>query len=190
MASKNKGKAQVQKSRKTKRDTSPKQAAKDIERMEWIDTALALRRKAWNYRRIAAEMSKPKGEGHGIGRSVAFSTVAKWVKEGMDMIPVENAEIVKQMHLDRLDELMRMTWREVEEADEANEGVSPAVFSRVMRIMDRQAQYIGLYAPEGGGSAANRIADAFADPDNYAKIVAASAPTISPDGPMPVNPIL
>lgn len=172
------------------KDKSPKQAAKEIERLENMNVALELRKKAWHYRKIAAEMSRPKGEGHGIGRPVSPSTVSDWVQAAMKMIPVENAEIVKQMHLDRLDELMRLTWREVEECDEAGKGLSRDAFGRVLRIMDRQAQYMGLYAPEGGGSGANRIADALSDPESYAKIVAASAPTINPDGPMPDNPIL
>lgn len=185
-----------QKGGKKRRNKSPKEVAKDIERRENIAIALELRKQAYTYRQIAAEMSQPKeidpatGEptNYGIGRKVAISTVADWVQAGIEsLIPVETVKDLRQMHMDRLDGLLNRAWREIELNPD---GVSRDATDNVLKIMDRMARYAGLYATEadGGGAATDRQLEALND--RYIEALKADAPVLKPDAPVPARPIL
>lgn len=200
MAKKDKGtRAKVGKPKKKRGGfgKSAKQTKAQVERRQHMAMALELRLQFYTYRQIAHELSQPPtkdpatGEptNYGIGRSVSLTTVYDWVAEAVAEIPVENAMAVKQMHLDRLDQLMQRVWRPIEVNTES---VAREDLDQALRVMDRQARYIGLYTAEkeGGGSGLDRIADAVGGQERYIAMIKADAPVLRPDGPIPANPVL
>lgn len=175
-----------QKKRKPKK--SAKQDAQSIARAENQALALELRKRGHTYRDIAEKLAEApeydaegKRTNFGIGRKVPMSTVYEWVSSGIKAIPMEAATELRQMHLERLDTLLAKAWTEVANSERLDE----KSLKKVLQLMDRQARYCGLYAPEGsgGGYGADRITDAIEN-------LEADRPILRPDEAIPANPIL
>lgn len=175
-----------QKGAARKKRRSAKMEAKAIVRAEYTAIALELRKQAYTYREIAdlmAEAPEIDADGrrlnYGIGQRVPQSTLHLWVNSAIKEIPLEAATDLRQMHLDRLDTLLQRAWADVIDGQR----MSPDALKAVMQIMDRQARYCGLYAPEGAGESVNRITEAISN-------LEADRPILRPDGPVPANPVL
>ena len=182
-----------QKQRRRKQRRSAKQEAKAIIRAEYTAMALEMRKRGYTYREIAAEMAEqPQFDedgnrlNYGIGQTLPQSTLHLWVSTAIAEIPREPAIELRQMHLDRLDTLLQKAWAEVLE----NERLAPDVLKNVMTLMDRQARYCGLYAPDGagGGNGTDRVVDAIND--QYIEALKADRPILRPDEPPPATPVL
>lgn len=176
------------KQNKRKQKRSAKQDAQAIVRAEHQALALELRKRGHTYREIADKMAEApaydaegKLTNFGIGRVVPMSTLYDWVSTGIKAIPIEAASELRQMHLERLDTLLAKAWTEVA----GSERLEEKALKKVLQLMDRQARYCGLYAPEGsgGGYGADRIADAIEN-------LEADRPILRPDEAPPANPIL
>ncbi|RTE47902.1 hypothetical protein [Actinobaculum sp. 352] len=89
--------------------------------------ALELRRAGWNYRDIAQEIGY---------KSVA--SAHKAVRTELANIPKEEADALRTLELDRLDDLQAATY------DLASRG-DPAAVNTALRIMDHRARLLGLY---------------------------------------------
>ena len=151
-----------------KRAKSAKEHKREIERRENMNEALDYRRQGYTYQQIAEQMDKDR------------STIFRWVNEAIAEIPVEKAEIVRTMELERLDLMQQRLWEQFEEAP------SGQSMNSILALMDRRARYLKLYQDEDGG------ADEFMAmaSQRFAEMLAADKPILRPDGAIPANPVL
>ena len=113
----------------------------DVKRAEDINRALGFRRDGKSQRAIAALM------GCSLGR------VQDLLEEGLKAIPAENAEAVRKLELERLDQMLEGLARDAEYDDKGRllrggmcDG-EPAAVSAAVKVMDRRAKLLGLDAP-------------------------------------------
>jgi len=92
------------------------------------------------------------------------------------------------MELQRLDELQVVLYQNVKLAVAAEAPPPTGAIDQILRIMDRQARYLGLYLPDHKHNAAIAVHGAGAA--GLLQSVESYAPVLRPDGPIPANPIL
>lgn len=123
--------------------------------------AIELRKAGLTYDQIAARLQP-----HEDGRPLSRQAACAMVKRAMDRLRGETSEIadeVRALETERLDALLASLW------DRATGGDDSAV-DRVLRIMKRRAELLGLDAPakselSSPGGAPLSIAVRFVDPD-------------------------
>lgn len=109
--------------------TDQKAAPKTVTSRERQAQAVELRKAGASYRQIAKTLSITGGRAHQL------------VTRALDEIntrSVENAEALKRMELERLDEIQVSLW-----AARAN----PRVADSLLRVVEQRAKLLGLYAP-------------------------------------------
>lgn len=113
----------------------------DVKRAEDIDRALELRRDGRSQRAIAAVMKCSLGR------------VQDLLAEGLAAIPAENAEAVRSLELERLDQMLEGLARPAQYSDKGKlisggmcDG-EPTAVQAAVKIMDRRAKLLGLDAP-------------------------------------------
>lgn len=104
--------------------------ARAIDAAERTRKALALRRAGASYEQIAKEL--------GLSNK---SAAHKMVKRGIESIPREAAEDVRELELSRLDTMSRALWEKAAKGD-------GFAIERMLKIMKRRAEYLGLDAPK------------------------------------------
>ncbi|MCL2449235.1 MAG: helix-turn-helix domain-containing protein [Polyangiaceae bacterium] len=90
--------------------------------------ALELRKRGYSYRDVAKAL--------GVSVQVAHA----YVKDAIAAIPVEAAEIVRAMELERCDRLWNSLQTKIKDGD-------PHAVQAAIRVLDRRAKYLGLDAP-------------------------------------------
>ena len=113
----------------------------DVKRAEDINRALGLRRDGRSHRAIAALMG------------YSLSHTQDLLAAGLAAIPAENAEAVRKLELERLDQMLEGLAREAK-YDEKGKLLSggmcdgePSAVQAAVKIMDRRAKLLGLDAP-------------------------------------------
>lgn len=121
--------------------SDPAAARKEVLRIEDMDRAIELRRDGKSIRAIAALM--------GVSRSQA----ALLVDEGLRAIPRENAEALRKVALEQLDQLWEGISKPAQYDDKgrlisggATEG-EPQAIAAAVKIVERRARLLGLDAP-------------------------------------------
>ena len=98
-------------------------------------TALALRRRTFTYRRIASEM--------GISEASAYTYVKDAYAE-LNRVQNESAEALREQELDKLDELEQ---RLSDLLPDAEADAVTKLTGQLLRIAERRAKLLGLDAP-------------------------------------------
>jgi len=82
---------------------------------------------------------------HQIGSElgVSYQRAAQFIEMELEERGREPADTIRQLELQRLDELLKFLWKRAK----ASEGLDHAVTDRILRVMDRRAKYLGLDAP-------------------------------------------
>ena len=113
----------------------PTTSKRNIAARELDASAYKLRLSGQNYTQI--------GKALGVNRTTAYRAV-KRVMDALVKETLEDAEKVRQMELDRLDQMLEVL------LPRATRKRNPdmAAVDRVVRLMDRRSRYIGLDAPE------------------------------------------
>ena len=119
---------------RTKKD-APRSEAQSLEAHERRQTALALRRRAFTYRRIAAEM--------GVSEASAYNYVKDAYAE-LNRVQNESAEALREQELDKLDELEQ---RLSDLLPDAEADAVTKLTGQLLRIAERRAKLLGLDAP-------------------------------------------
>ncbi len=70
-------------------------------------------------------------------------TALEWVKAGIAMIPLEAAEDVHAMELNRIDTMQQALISDFVESKD------PGLIEGILRLMDRRAKYLGLCCDAG-----------------------------------------
>jgi hypothetical protein len=108
---------------------SSKRDTRKIVQAERANVALGLRRGGASYEQIGKHLGCRKSDAYKI------------VKRAIDAIPREAAEDVRLMELARLDVMMATLWPLAAKGD-------GAAIERMLRIMKRRAEYLGLDEPK------------------------------------------
>lgn len=93
--------------------------------------ALELRKAGYSYRAIAEEL--------GISVSAAYRATTRALKR-LNEKTQEEAEVVRRLELERLDDLLLAMWPKAQNGDQG-------AVDRILRIMERRARLLGLDAP-------------------------------------------
>lgn len=92
--------------------------------------ALELRKAGYTYAQIAAELGYKSV-------SAAYGAVVRAMEK---LVPVEDAEALRQLEREKLDKMERVLWQQAEGGDHA-------AIDRILRIMERRARLTGIDAP-------------------------------------------
>lgn len=106
-----------------------KNTARSVVAAEKRKAALELRKEGWTFEVIGKKL--------GMGRALAWKVVQKGIRD----LPKAAAQEVLDMELYRLDELMTFLWKKAQKGD-------LQAVDRILRIMVRRANYLGLDAPK------------------------------------------
>lgn len=117
--------------KKGSKSPESKASKRRVATVEQDTKALALRRTGLGYEKI--------GEALGIPTSTAYDSVIRGLEDAIENRR-EEAEKVRQLEIDRLDELLAACWPKATKPN-------PALIDRVLRIMERRAKLLGLDAP-------------------------------------------
>jgi DNA-binding Lrp family transcriptional regulator len=107
-----------------------------LRELELARLALIYRRQRWRYSEIAAEI--------GVSESRVRNLIARALEESA-AVAAETVEQIRQLDLDRLDDLERRIAKRIENAPESK-SIAPDV-SALLSVMDRRARMLGVDAP-------------------------------------------
>lgn len=115
--------------RKKAKAKAVKTDARSIRLRENMAEAMDYRKQGYSYREISVQMKRP------------ISTLQRWVSEAVRDITEERAETMRNMMLQRLDDMMVKAWARFEEEEILDAGAMDAV----LKLDDRRARILGLY---------------------------------------------
>lgn len=105
---------------------------------------LAMRKAGATYRKIAAAAVSRFGAGalpEGWDERYAYKDICRELARLRETMG-EDADVIRQVELERLDRLTEAVWSRATAGDDA-------AIDRVLKLMDRRARYLGLNRPEG-----------------------------------------
>jgi len=131
--------------------------------------ALALRRTGLGYVEIGNRL--------GIPKSTAYDSVMRALADAIENRR-EQAESLRQLEVERLDEMLAAIYSLAigVKADGTRTRPNPALFDRVLRLMERRARLLGLDAPAKVSIIKPEDLDAMTD-EELAAVAAGNIPT-------------